>query len=372
MPGNRRIWVWIWVWLWPLAVLAQAPPPEFRGALFIDAEGCVRERAGYDWHPRLLPDGAPDCGYPPTPLPPAPPRASELPLPPGMPEAEARLLTTMAEGLRPGDFLASLPAPDPPPVRHPALDAITAAASAEGVAVRSVVADGRPNARLCALLGQDEGVARLGSDPSRGFCPGDGPLPITAAWRPAARMPATGRGDASADRIDRPADAGAPDAVLSMAMPGHAPLPKPAGQPAPASAASPAPVGGSRVAVTSPPSRTAVAPAAVAAPSATPPRRAIAAPGAAILPAHAATDAGGGAAMIPAGARYLELAVRADPVAAQAVFDQVAGLGLPMARGRIRGGDGILVMAGPFDSREAIVRAHARLRAAGFVGMVPR
>ncbi len=324
-------------WLVPLPALAQVPPPDFRGTLFIDAAGCVRERAGPDWLPRLLPDGGPDCGYPPTPLPEAPPRTSDLPLPPGVPEAEARLLVTMAEGLRPGDFLPPVPVPDPPKLRHPALDSIQLAMSAEGMAARAVVADNRPNARLCALLGQQGGADAVpGSDPSRGFCPGAAPQPIAAALRPAARL--VERGEAAADRIDRPSPAGASGSMPPAAPPGLAPPARPL-RVRPAAAADLR--GGAAP----------VRPAGVA-----PARKA------------AALDA----AMIPAGARYLQLGLQADPVAARSLFDRIAALGLPVAQGRVAGGAGILVMAGPFEGREAIVRAHDRLRAAGFDGIVPR
>ena len=348
MPGLLRFWrgVLIWLgWLLPLAAPAQVPPADFGAALFIDAGGCVRERDGAGWRLRLLPDGAPDCGYPPTPLPEPPPRDADLPLPPGMGEAEGRLLTTLAEGLRPGDFLPPDPVAPPPAMPgHPAMRAIQTALSDQGIAARAALSGGRPNARLCALIGQGGAMGGgLGADPSRGFCPGEAPGLITAALRPAAALPirpqvpppakAAVEGAASAGRIDRPADAGAPADAAPVAAPRGAPLPRPAvAVPAPASAPAPAP---------------AVAPG---------PRRAL------VVDER----------MIPAGARYLQLGGAVDAEAAQAGFVRVAALGLPAARGRVPGGEGVLVMAGPFDSRQAIVRAYARLRGAGFAQIEPR
>lgn len=342
MPGLLRGWGGVLVWLWcllPLAAPAQVPPPDFGAALFIDAGGCVRERDGTGWRPRLLPDGIPDCGYPPTPLPGPPPRAADLPLPPGLPEAEGRLLATMAEGLRPGDFLPPAPVAPPPPMPgHPAMRAIATALSDKGLAARATLSGTRPNARLCALIGQGgAGGGGLGADPTRGFCPGDAPGLVTAALRPAAALPikaetppakAVAEGAAPADRIDRPAGAGATASAAPVAPPRSAPLPRPAG----AGASGPTPA------------------------AATGPRRALVAD----------------ESLIPAGARYLQLGGPVDPEAAQAGFVRVAALGLPAGRGRVPGGDGVLVMAGPFDSRQAIVRAYARLRTAGFAQITPR
>ena len=342
MPGLLRIWRGVLVWLCcllPLVAKAQVPPPDFGAALFIDAGGCVRERDGTGWRSRLLPDGTPDCGYPPTPLPGPPPRDADLPLPPGLPESEGRLLATLAEGLRPGDFLPPGPALPPPAIPdHPAMRAIETALSGDGLAVRAALSGARPNARLCALIGQG-GTADggLGSDPSRGFCPGDAPGLVTAALRPAAALPVKpvvpqpeggAEAVASTGRIDRPAAAGAPTGAVPVAAPRDAPPPRPAGAVAPA-------------------------PARVVAPG---PRRAL------------VVDE----SLIPAGARYLQLGGPVDAEAAQAGFVRVAVLGLPAARGRVPGGKGVLVMAGPFDSRQAIVRAYARLRTAGFARIEPR
>ncbi len=354
MPAGLRNWrwVWLWWWLWPLAAAAQVPPPDFRGALFIDADGCVRERAGPDWRPRLLPDGGPDCGYPPTPLPLTPPRNSDLPLPPGMPEAEARLLVTMAEGLRPGDFLPAAPAPPAPApaLSHPALSAIEAATSAEGMAARALMAGDRPNARLCALLGQGvaEGAA-LGADPSRGFCSGPAPQLVAAALRPAAALPARPESAAGEPSERVPAVPTPASLPVMVGGPGAA---RPSPSPRAVAAGLPVPV----AVATSPGPAPALAPSRPAPPT-------VPGPAAPLLRAEA---------MIPAGARYLQLGIGADTAAAQAMFARAAGLGLPLARGRVKGGEGILILAGPFDSREAIIRAHARLRAAGFAGLVAR
>lgn len=368
-------WLWWWWPVWPLAVAAQVPPTDFPGALFIDASGCVRERVGTDWLPRLLADGHPDCGYPPTPLPKAPARASDLPLPPGLPEAEGRLLVTLAEGVRAGDFQPPVPRTEPAPVPHPALDMIEAAISAEGMLARVLVAGNVPNARLCALLGQDAASAgALGTDPTRGFCPGDGgPQLVAAALRPAASLTTATRGNATGSRIDRPPAAGASDPPPPVARPHLAPVAAVgdggagavrdppaarAGRAAPAVAVA----AGSSAAVP-PGSGDPVVPQAARLP------RPVAA--AAAMPARSVPAPGPapGPGMIPAGSRYLQLGGQTDPAAAMPILTRVAGLGLPVARGRVPGGDGILILVGPFDSRENLVRAHDRLRAAGFAGM---
>lgn len=77
--------------------------------------------------------------------------------------------------------------------------------------------------------------------------------------------------------------------------------------------------------------------------------------------------------MLPAGARHIQIAIAPDPQAFEQTARRIAGLGYPVARGRLRDGVGKqVVLAGPFATREAIVRALHRLRQAGFTAAVPR
>lgn len=358
LSGWRSVWIWLWC-LVPQPVAAQVPPPGFEAALFIGADGCVRERSGGGWRARLLADGSPDCGYPPTPLP-ASRMRDGLPLPFGVPEAEGRLLALMAEGLEAGDFQPPVPAPPPPAMPgHPVLRAIEGAMSAEGMAARTTLSGARPNARLCDLIGATGGGAASvpGADPSRGFCPGDAPDLVSAALRPAATLPVR-----PADRaVPAPGTASAKITPATAPQRG-APVPKPAVTSSEAArvAAASADADPGATAAKPAPARPGTAPAAsraAAAPAAPPgPRRA------AVADAH----------LIPAGARFLQLGGAVDAAAAEAGFARIAALGLPVARGRIADRDEVLIMAGPFDSRQAIVRAHARLRGAGFATITAR
>lgn len=365
LPGLVAGALLIW-----LGVTAQAAPPaDFAGDLFIDRSGCVLMRMDGRWQARLLADGGPDCGYPPTPVAadgPVHRRGTDLPLHPDIDPIEARLLATMAAGLMPGDLAsAALPvAPDGPDRAgaegpgHPLARELAAAVTPAGIAARMIAAGDRPNARLCELLGQGD-AARMfpgpGADPSRGFCPGPAP-----AWLTMARMAAP-----SAMRPDRAGQAdGRP---LAGAV-----VEADAGAVAGAGVEAGAAAGIGSAPARARPGRSPVARTAIGT-----------ATGTATGPAAAADpvqrrDPGGsppppaGAEMIPAGARYLQVAVSGDLALAEPHFARIAGLGLPAARGRSTDTPGILVLAGPFDSRQAIVRAYSRLRSAGFVRILPR
>ncbi|WP_080622095.1 SPOR domain-containing protein [Paracoccus yeei] len=74
--------------------------------------------------------------------------------------------------------------------------------------------------------------------------------------------------------------------------------------------------------------------------------------------------------MIPATARYVQLGRFPDPAQAERAAGRAAALGYPVLRGT--GRDSATLLAGPFDTREAIVRALNRLRRAGFAAAVAR
>lgn len=165
----------------------------------------------------------------------------------------------------------------------------------------------------------DAGTAQraLGSDPTGGFCGGGtaSPVPRVASAETAARESAAGRMAAA------PAQAGSAT---------------PPARPRPASAQPPAATPSDRAG----------------------PRRPQAAP---------LSRAG----LVPAGTRFLRIGVYADPQAADAAMRRVAGLGLPIARSRSGEPLPRTILAGPFDSRQAVVRAHDRLTRAGFGSLVP-
>jgi cell division protein FtsN len=75
--------------------------------------------------------------------------------------------------------------------------------------------------------------------------------------------------------------------------------------------------------------------------------------------------------MIPAGARFVQFGSFADSAAASRAAGRAMALGYPVLRG-IDKNKRHFLMAGPFDSREAIVRALDGLRRAGFRSAYPR
>lgn len=309
---------------------AEEPPADFTGRQYIDSAGCVFLRDGKLWTARLGRDGAPVCGYPPTPIPRAPDteRPADAAPPPmdGMGRIEAELVTTLAAGLQPGDLVD--PAAPPASVAEAAGGEVdvaqvmaAAVAASPGIARAATAEAGPPNARLCALLGIAPGMPdrALGGDPTGGFCAGAaaaGPLPRVAQAESAAKSAASG-------------DAG-----------GRAAL-------APRPVAAKAPVAGARGAATT---------RADAARSSSGGRRA------------APPSAEG---LIPAGTRFLRIGAYPDAAAAEAALRRVAGLGLPVARSRRGDADTRTILAGPFYSRQAVVRAHDRLTRAGFRGLLP-
>lgn len=153
----------------PLSSAAQ-PPKDFAGKRYINASGCVMEGKGSRWKPRLLPDGTPDCGYPPTPF------GSSVPA--GKTAGEDAILSQIGQAERRGDLIG-LPkdrVPRPPSTLKDVSSELAAALSPQaGFMKGNLVLDHR-NSQLCDLLGQgDNGSGGLGDDPTRGFCSGSAP-----------------------------------------------------------------------------------------------------------------------------------------------------------------------------------------------------
>lgn len=326
----------------PLVVSAQAAPPslrpaedppaDFKARQYVDSSGCVFVRDGKSWTPRRMRDGAPVCGYPPTPVgaadaSSAPPEAGPPRLD-GLGRVESELLATVVGGLQPGELLGG----EAPPTAHATTSpeagsgvaqTLAAAIAAAPAAARHASRAASPeNSRLCDLLGMGPGVAQnpLGSDPTGGFCSGPaapGPVPRIAAAEAAARtLAAGGASTPPPSPLVAVAEKKSPRPLASAARHGEAQAERPNAARTPE--ARPAP-----------------------------------------------------ANMIPAGTRFLRIAAHADPAAAETVLRRVAALGLPVARSKPDAGGRHALLAGPFDSRRAVVRAHDRLTRAGFSGLVP-
>ena len=78
--------------------------------------------------------------------------------------------------------------------------------------------------------------------------------------------------------------------------------------------------------------------------------------------------------MIPAGARFVQVGMFGDPDNARRAAKRLSSMGLPVSQGQtaVRGRQLQTIMAGPFDSRQGIVRALDRVRRGGFPDAYPR
>lgn len=360
------LWQWVMFWfLAPAAALAtdlrpaEPPPGDFAARQYIDSRGCVflRDDRGI-WNARLARDGTPICGYPPSLSQrglDGKPRLRVLDPDAGKTRAELasealeRVVTTqlhdgeLASDPRP---LQVLPDMGPEPHSTQPMDELKAALRAAPAVRQGMSRDLQPNRRLCELLGYDGKVAAktpaagdeaVGQDPTKGYCAS---LPDTDLSRLAFARPI---GSAKAD--SKPTASVAAPVVPSVpARPDRA-----VAKPATRTAAAQAPAPQKNVAPTpaAPRSAPAQAPAAAAALS---------------------------IGMIPAGARYVQIGLYRDAPSAERAAQRAIALGYPVVRGRERGqsGQGQMIMAGPFDNREAIVRALDALRKAGFRNALPR
>ncbi|HRO15737.1 MAG TPA: SPOR domain-containing protein, partial [Paracoccus sp. (in: a-proteobacteria)] len=205
-------------------------------------------------------------------------------------------------------------APEPPVPAIQARATDDAGLAAEVAAAPGLRADmaavGRRDARLCELLGASGNAPRLGQGQALGLCSGAAVAlaPAAGTDRTGAAPPKTRVGPAQAAGSARPAK----DAASVRTA-------------APVKAES---------------------------------RKAAAAP-------RAAPAAMG---MIPADARFVQVGTCADPAEAEGAIRRLGRLGLPVARARqSQGGRPVqIIMARPFDSRQAVVRTLDRVRKAGF------
>ncbi len=347
---------------------AELPPPDFSARQYIDSKGCVFLRDGEVWSPRQARDGTLLCGYPPTfsARRKTPDQGAALFAPPRGEGSRAHqiemvLTEALITNLRPGEL-----ASDPRPITklpdmgpEPAPDGPIAELRAEMAAKPTIAAKMggglRPNQELCHLLGYDGGPRGkntgqsrngLGQDPSGGFCADlprndlarlafSRPVPVAsqpqAADQPAGSEPAGNEG------------AGGQEATITVSAP-----PKPKQQAPDRGGAGQA---GSRAKTGSGQEKerdTGASDKRRQSPETAPPRSL--------------------ADLVPPGARYVHIGAYGDPANAERAIGRLGGSGLPILKSRGTGkGAGLhLVIAGPFDSRQAVVMALDKIRKAGF------
>lgn len=337
---------------------ASLPPAGFKGAQFVDSDGCIFVRAGYGgqvtWVPRFTDARKPMCGYKPTFAggraadPVQKPAAVAAPAPPAPTGAPVR--TPAPQPAAPARVAAPAPVPPPAPVAP------------------------KP-AAAPVVLAQDTRQAPPTACPN--LSPGSQPYMHTHAGHPVRCGPQAGHpGDQARPNAGRaPVVVTPPNVVPSHVMPPgykaawedgrlnpHRARGTAAGQASmnvvwtesvprrlnPDPALRPVLVDPYRTAAATPqPVKT--APAARVSTKTAPQ---------AVVPAAKAAPAG----------RYVQVGTFGVPANAEASGARIGALGLPVARSTLnRKGQALtVVMAGPFASAEASAQALAALRGAGF------
>ena len=310
---------------------AEAPPPDFAGAQYIDSQGCVFLRTGAGWIALLDRDGALACGYPPTfsarrLTPEVDPLAT--PIEPGPQGLEEALASALADGLRDGELITDTapraviaPPPPVPTAQSGPLAALPDMIEALPALREASFAGGRPNERLCVLLGPatpGEIKPALGDDPTQGLCG-----PLVHLDLPALSDPAREVAEVSVATVDKPAAAPAPNAAAAAS--------------------------GARAGRTT----------AKAAPPASPVARSPVAPPQ--------------AEMVPHWARFVQIGRFEGDSAADAAMARLRAIGYPVARSKAVAPhpNERLVLAGPFPDRARLIAALADLRKRGYAA-VPR
>lgn len=188
-----------------IAVPLQAfalPPKDFAGKRYIDTAGCIIEANGSRWTPRLLGNGEPDCGYPPTPFP--------APASSGANADEQTLLSRIEQAEKRGDLIGLTK--DRSPKTLPSLKSVSseleAASSPQGGFMKGNLILNHRNSQLCDRIGQgrdDDG--KLGDDPTRGFCSGAAPIIIWGGKRAEVKPAPQGKDHPATPAIPRKAAA---------------------------------------------------------------------------------------------------------------------------------------------------------------------
>ncbi|GLS81314.1 SPOR domain-containing protein [Paracoccus marinus] len=340
---------------------AEPPPADFTGGQFIDSAGCVFVRGDGVWDARQARDGSPICGYPPTfsARRTGPDRLT--PLFPDTVEDEGtrirrELTETVMAGLQTGELAGAQSSgerdgpstgptgstmatgahdPSPLPVAAapgelPDPTSTLAASIAAAPRLRAGIARagaGDHSAELCELLGANAGTTgTLGAPDTLGMCGGMDDV-LAGRRRVAAVEPA----DVAPQTIHSGVKAAAAERASDKAADRRS----------------------GRVAPTT---------RAVKQTKSRPDLKA---------------NPGAGAfstAMIPAGARFVQVGMFGDPDNARRAAKRLSSMGLPVSQGQtaVRGRQLQTIMAGPFDSRQGIVRALDRVRRGGFPDAYPR
>lgn len=359
-------WVIFWV-LAPVAALAQDllpaenPPDDFTARQYIDSRGCVFLRDDdRGWQPRVGRDGSAICGYPPTmSIRGIEGRPRLQALDPNADKSSAQLIEEALSlrvigNLKSGELvsdprpLETLPDMGPEPSSSAPLDTLKLALATAPKVRQEMSGPLYPSRRLCELLGYDGKpvAAQIGGDPTKGYC---GTLPdaqlnqltfarpvasrdVMTPVEPVADAKITTRAQApiAADVAKGAKEQGAVKAKEQGAA--KKPIPSAATKPAPAAKAS------------LPPTQS-----------------------------PAATNTQQRYAMIPAGARYIQIGSYDQSEAAEKAARRAIGMGYPVVRGKERNdAKQQVVMVGPFETREAIVRALNALNKSGFANVSAR
>lgn len=319
---------------------AETPPPDFTAVQYIDSAGCVFLRTDLGWRVRAGRDGVPVCGYPPTlSARRTDPDDTAVLFPKPDEQQGDRIHRELAEAIIPNMQAGELAGPegagqapptplDMPGVRSPALASAIGQAGAGAVQdplglgkmiemapdLSRQMAGGAHLDRVCALIGgrrQAPGGAALGLCGSRSMS-----WLALASVAPPQRQSA-GTAQRAGDGEDRTKTAQPGDRADGKA----AALAKPR-------------------------------------PQATADR--------------AVRRSGVDPRMIPPGARFVQIGAFRDLGAAERTARGLAALGLPVVRSRGGEEQAQLIMVGPLDGREAIVRMIDRLRRAGYHDVMAR
>lgn len=351
--------IWSMLFAFGLSGIAQAtpsplPPDSFKGEQYIDGRGCVFNRQGHGWMPRLDNQGKAICGFP-----------SSLSVrrtdpdavsvlapanPPAAPDPEQLLREQLVGELRQGEFTA-----DPrelelrrPPENKPGdggLGAEIQSMLRQQEAIRATMAGISPGSDLCARLGyvpDPDSRPSLGGDVTQGLCPGMHAAaprtrvvtgPMQSKDEPTTPTPQHERPtviSSNGDHAETPAESShAPSLTDKLKRP----IPRPVKMAVPAAGTRPPAM---KRAINTPPK----------------PRP----------------------ELIPASARYVQLGSFPDDEKAGAALRNLAVMGFPLLRGQERGKEREmpLILAGPFDDRRALVAALTMIRDSGYTKAVAR
>ena len=286
------------------------PPGDFSGRQYIDGQGCVFQRSDAGWQARLDGGGQPLCGFPPSiEMRRLDPDSTHV-LRDDAPEPPADPAALLAARLAEDLRQADLAEPVP----KPAPASAAPSALGEQIAVSLSLQQRAAEQRNVGSGMPADLCRRLGY----GDRPVDGGVPDPTGFCPGLRPPAP--------------------AVLVQDR-----APASRANPAPARPAAAPP---SRGRAASPPTRQAGAE----------PSRPVANPGVEMIPAHA---------------RYVQIGVFLPDEADRAIR-ALAAKGLPAVRLRAEANRPVVIMAGPFGDRQALISALNRLRAEGWPGAVAR